>query len=434
MGDHVAIEITEINRVSAHHRPRGHASDALSLGHDGPALEALLRFARVSCGVRSADRLLGYLADACLDDVGADAVAVFRIAPSGELVLAASRHLTPAIERAWTHPAAGERGLGSLRRVPSTRFRRTVELPIACHGDPYGLVVLLYRHAVAPSASLGRLAEGLTHVCALGVSYADRVDTMARVNDELRASREVLMRASRLRAIGEMCAGVSHDLKNLLDPISAHLQLIDRAVSRGDIEAMEASLTDMQSAVRHGVQLIDRLEHFGQPATIGVDGSVCMDDLAREAVALARARLLGHPRIDIHLELASGERPVSVNPEEAIAALVSLIFNAIDAMAKGTVVVKTGSERGAVWVSVSDDGPGMSAEVERRAFDPFFTTKGDEGTGLGLAMVQAFADRHGGTVTLLTAPGAGARFTLTFPTDDSPVIAPPSDAAQDERR
>jgi signal transduction histidine kinase len=98
---------------------------------------------------------------------------------------------------------------------------------------------------------------------------------------------------------------------------------------------------------------------------------------------------------------------------------VNLVVNAIDAIGaskQGTkIVVRTGSNDGASFVEVEDDGPGMPQEIAKRVFEPFFTTKGEEGTGLGLAMVYATMQRHGGDVSLDTAAGKGTRFRMKFP-------------------
>jgi signal transduction histidine kinase len=109
--------------------------------------------------------------------------------------------------------------------------------------------------------------------------------------------------------------------------------------------------------------------------------------------------------------------PVLAQADDVLSAVVNLIINAIDALPDGgTILISTGEERGGAWIEVEDDGPGMPPEVEQRVFEPFFSTKGAEGTGLGLAMVYACAARHGGSVTLKTGVGAGARFRLWFPT------------------
>jgi signal transduction histidine kinase len=110
-----------------------------------------------------------------------------------------------------------------------------------------------------------------------------------------------------------------------------------------------------------------------------------------------------------------------------VAALLNLVSNAIDAIQAldegaegGTVTVSTGASDGGAWVRVHDDGPGIPEEIQGRIFEPFFTTKGTEGTGLGLAIVYAFVRRHGGKLTLDSAPGKGTAFTLWFPAASPP--------------
>jgi signal transduction histidine kinase len=116
--------------------------------------------------------------------------------------------------------------------------------------------------------------------------------------------------------------------------------------------------------------------------------------------------------------------PVRGRSSEIVSALVNLIVNAIDAMRDGgTITLRTGESERGTWVQVADDGPGMPPDVEVRVFEPFFTTKGEAGTGLGLAMVYASMQRHGGSIRLETAPGKGTTFTLWFPR--SPSTRPP---------
>jgi signal transduction histidine kinase len=100
--------------------------------------------------------------------------------------------------------------------------------------------------------------------------------------------------------------------------------------------------------------------------------------------------------------------------------------NAIDAMTTaGTITFRTGGDENTRFVEVADDGPGMPPEIERRVFEPFFSTKGDQGTGLGLAMVYACMKRHAGKVSLTTAPGQGTTFRLSFPISSSIPPGPP---------
>jgi signal transduction histidine kinase len=112
-----------------------------------------------------------------------------------------------------------------------------------------------------------------------------------------------------------------------------------------------------------------------------------------------------------------------------VSALVNLVVNAIDAITgsggRGDITLRSGAAGEGSFVEVEDEGPGMAPEVQRRIFEPFFTTKGAEGTGLGLAMVEAAVVRQRGRITVDTAPGRGTTFRLWFPWPDGASLAPP---------
>src|SRR5262249_40966931 len=96
--------------------------------------------------------------------------------------------------------------------------------------------------------------------------------------------------------------------------------------------------------------------------------------------------------------------------------IVNLIFNAVDALeGKGRITVLTGTSVGEAWVEVADTGPGIPPQIKTRILEPFFTTKGDSGTGLGVSIVYAFTQRHGGRLEIESEPDHGARFKMCFP-------------------
>jgi len=242
----------------------------------------------------------------------------------------------------------------------------------------------------------------------------------ARMREKMRRFEEVLARSEKLRVVGQMAAGISHDLGNLMNPLSLHLQLLERALSRGDVAEARESAAEMKGVLRRGLQTLERLRSFSRQAPGAKARPVDLDRIVEEAVEVARSRLASGrgPRPEIVVE--RGDPPaITAHADEVVAAVVNLVVNAIDAMTEGgTIKVRTGAEDGSAWIQVADDGPGMSPEVQARVFEPFFSTKGEEGTGLGLAMVFACVTRHGGTVSLDTAPGKGATFTLHFPVKD----------------
>jgi len=101
-------------------------------------------------------------------------------------------------------------------------------------------------------------------------------------------------------------------------------------------------------------------------------------------------------------------------------ALTNLVFNAVDAMPSGgTLALKTAAVGGGVYVEVGDTGVGMDEETRQRCLEPFFTTKGERGTGLGLAMVYGFVQRHGAEIQIDSAPGQGTRIRIVFPVSEA---------------
>jgi signal transduction histidine kinase len=242
---------------------------------------------------------------------------------------------------------------------------------------------------------------------------AEQRETKAR----LRASEETLRNTEKLRSLGKMAAGLSHDLKNIVNPMSLHLQVVRRALKRGNTEGALESVDEMDQVVKRALEMLERLRDFSRQAPEKKAEVVDLNHIAHEAAELAKPRMAsgGRKMSEIREEL-DRPPPVLGHSGEIVSAVVNLVVNAIDALAEGgTITVRTGEQDGKAVVSVEDDGPGMPPDVQQRIFEPFFTTKGQEGTGLGLAMVFACMQRHGGTVTLKSAPGEGAKFTLSFP-------------------
>jgi signal transduction histidine kinase len=249
------------------------------------------------------------------------------------------------------------------------------------------------------------------------VEARNRVE-QARMREQLRKSEETLARSERLRAIGQMASGISHDIKNLFHPLLLHAQLLEMALASGNVDEAREAVTEIKQVVRIGLERLERLRVFSRRPTESKAESLDLNRIAREATELAKPRLSTvAPGRVISIERELGNPlPFRGYASDILSAVLNIIVNAIDAMKDGgTITVRTGEAEGCAWIRIEDDGPGMSEEVQQRAFEPFFSTKGDEGTGLGLAMVQSCVRQHGGKVTLETAPGQGAKFTLWFP-------------------
>jgi signal transduction histidine kinase len=249
------------------------------------------------------------------------------------------------------------------------------------------------------------------------VPAIERELSEARMRQQLRASEEILRRTERLRSLGEMAAGISHDIKNILNPAGLQLTRLERAFGRNDLSVARDATAALRQVLARGVETVERLRAFSRQEPEAALQPVDLGKLALEAIELVRPRMSSGDRTPCHIVTDLGASPAVHGAEtDLVAAVVNLIANAIDAMPRGgTIRVATGSDERGPWLDVADDGPGMTPEVRARVFEPFFTTKGDAGTGLGLAMVYACMVRHGGSVELDSSPGHGARFRLRFP-------------------
>jgi len=382
-----------------------------------PTVRVLLQFTRLVVEAHTQDDILRLLAEAAVEHVGADGAAVVRIVDDGTGEVVSSQGVTRAVatwkgEADVIGPELGEH----LRAACGSRFGHARVLAMVSGGGLYGALVLFGK--TAPVGNDGvELAQGLVDLAALALNKAARLAQLERAYADLRTSQEALVRTERLRALGQMAAGISHDLLNLLNPISLHLQVVKRASAQADLRGVDDGVVELQQALRRSVETVDRLRSFSKQTPDAAPEAADLNHLAHEAVDLARPRMAsrGGRMNKIHEEF--GDPPlVSVRTGEVVSALVNLIVNAIDAMPNGgNVTLRTRAARGGAEIEIEDDGPGMPKEVAARVFEPFFTTKGDAGTGLGLPMVVDCVQRHGGTIALSTKPGVGTKFTLWIP-------------------
>ena len=237
---------------------------------------------------------------------------------------------------------------------------------------------------------------------------------------ELAASTVALHTSERLAALGTLAAGLGHDIANLTMPIRTRLELLNAACTtdgaREDLAAIREAL-DHLSNLSAGMRLMAIDPERGEASPPAADLKLwCVETSQIFRAALPR-------QIQLKCDVPGG---LGVNiPRHWLAqAVFNLVQNAGEAMAArpaGTVRVTAEaatSDAGApvVKVQVSDDGPGMSAEVVARCFEPYFSTKGRAiCTGMGLGMVRGIVDSAGGTVAVRSVPGEGTTFTLTLP-------------------
>jgi signal transduction histidine kinase len=363
---------------------------------------------------QSRAEILEAIVDAAVSGCSAGGAAVVEIDPNGDARVVLARGVGDSAclgEVDVIDAHVGDRLLERCRE----RYRAATTLPLTSGGDLFGALILFFSDE--PTREARANAEALAGMATAVLGKAAEHEALRRAYAELRASRELLERTEKLRALGEMSAGIAHDLKNILNPLSLHLQLLRRILQHRRAGAEEA-IGEMEQVLRRGVETVDRLRQFSKHLPEGRLTSVELNPLAHEAAQLARPRIAAtrRPRGIRIVEELGAPPPILASGTDLVAALLNLISNSIDALENGgTVTVSTGEADGTAWIRVHDDGPGIPAELRDRIFEPFFTTKGAHGTGLGLAMVHACVERHRGTIALESAPGDGTTFTVRLP-------------------
>jgi len=246
-----------------------------------------------------------------------------------------------------------------------------------------------------------------------------------------------LQRAAQLSFIGELAAGLAHEIKNPLAGIQGAVDILIRRRDKNDPER------EVLESMRHEVVRIDKtvraLLDRARPRLVSARAS-SLTDIVGRAVNVVRAQLtsaaIRGPRVSIEFEPPTDPITIAIDPAQIEDAVLNLIINAIEAAdGDGQVKIRVGrSEKDRVeagstdgqpaWaagefedevlVEVSDNGRGISEEDLTRIFNPFFTTK-EAGTGLGLPAVRRIARAHGGRVEVSSAPGKGSIFRLHLP-------------------
>ena len=233
---------------------------------------------------------------------------------------------------------------------------------------------------------------------------------------EMAQQREALHQGEKMAALGELLAGVAHELNNPLSVVVGQALLLKETVADprmlDRLARLERSADRCVRIVKTFLAMARRRPKRSEP--------VCLNHVVREAIELS-SHALCSSGVRLRSRLAGGLPAVVGDPDQLAQVMTNLIFNAEIAMrevaGERTLAISTAVLRhGGVSVSVRDSGPGVPGELLARVFEPFFTTRGvGVGTGIGLAFCHRVIESHGGRIMVENARGGGARFTIVLP-------------------
>ncbi|MFG6179459.1 ATP-binding protein [Halomonas sp. THAF12] len=351
-------------------------------------------------------------------------------------------------------PLAGQRYLSLTRPMPAFDWNMHILKPLtpvvdaqwlaaALAGGLYGIVVLgggigwqrwrlrreRERFAERERLTLANARDELErHVeertrdlTATNRRLSDEIEERRRAEQSLRETRDELVQAAKLAVLGQLAAGINHELNQPLAAIRAYAENARAFIARQRAEAADANLGQIVELTERMADISAQLRQFSRKSgdsLTAVSVSACFD----YALRLFQARL-GEAAVEVVRHGPQAEAWVRADPVRLEQVLVNLIGNALQAMAdtpspRLTLTIAVDPE----WVrlEVADNGPGIPAERLPRIFEPFYTTKAvGSGLGLGLSISARIIDDLGGRLEAANNTESGARFTITLPRDAS---------------
>lgn len=258
-------------------------------------------------------------------------------------------------------------------------------------------------------------------------SELQRVILIFEDQTERRKLQGQLIQSEKMSAIGQLIAGVAHDLNN---PLASVVGFADFLVESAEVPArLREPLVLVQQEAERAANIVRNLLRFARKQEYQ-RRPTAIRPLLNATLGLLRNQLTAD-KVEARIELEPDLPELDVDPNQIQQIFVNLINNATQAIAStgraGSIVIRARRWLDGVAIDVIDDGPGMSAANAQRAFEPFFTTKPDgQGTGLGLTITQGIVKEHGGRITLTTSEGKGAMLTVELPrTREGPLPPAP---------
>ncbi|CAN7436339.1 cache domain-containing protein [Rhizobium sp. LjRoot98] len=247
---------------------------------------------------------------------------------------------------------------------------------------------------------------------------AERTSELELANRQIEATTKQLIMSEKLAAIGEITAGVAHEINNPIAVIQGNLDVVRSVLgARAEEAKVEFRLIDEQ--IHRISQIVTKLLQFAKPEEYaGYVERHAPSNVISDCLPLVQ-HLLHKAAIKLVRD-DKATRLVLMNRTELQQVAINLIVNAIHAMPKGgSLTIRTLDQdieaRPGVVIDITDTGVGMTPELIGKIFDPFFTTKRQEGTGLGLSISQRLISRQGGRISVQSAPGKGTTFSVWLP-------------------
>ena len=306
-----------------------------------------------------------------------------------------------------------------LRGFALFRTTRANLMANAAVGAMFVITLLWQDHSLSTYSSQNNLMRvvfvGLVIVMSWFIA-----EIINRQKDELLRTQQRLMQSENMAAVGELAAGVAHEINNPIGIISAYAEFLEKNTPETD--PRREDFQTIHKEARRCERIVKQLLTYARPGT-GTMASVDLKTLNDEVLNLVNwpASSADAPPVKIVRQYADAVPALLMDENQIKQALLNLYLNALQAMPSGgtlTIAVDPDYERNSVRLKITDTGKGISPDDLKRIFDPFFTTR-PEGTGLGLAITRRILENHGAAVEVDSVADHGTTLRIYFPMDHS---------------
>ncbi|MGI8554238.1 MAG: ATP-binding protein [Dehalococcoidia bacterium] len=291
-----------------------------------------------------------------------------------------------------------------------------VNLPLASKGRVIGGMALTTTRATVSERQIESLRTFAAQAAAT-IENARLYGQLETAYSDLRTAQEQLIRAERLRTLGQVAGGVAHDFNNILAAILTRAQLAQQQTRSPHLRE---ALAVIEQAAMDGASIARRIQSLAKPRAEREPEAIDLQAVVQQALEFTQPMWLNAAQargVKITTETSYDKTgTIEGHPSELREVITNLILNATAAMPDGGVLrLHTAQKDGYGWCSVEDTGTGMTDDVKKQVFDPFFSTKGAGGSGLGMSIVAAIVERHRGKIQVESELGRGTRIRVDFP-------------------
>lgn len=319
-----------------------------------------------------------------------------------------------------------EAGWRLIALAPTQLITDSVILAVLLFTVFYIFIYLMYfswRRTIEARRELAAINEKLEHrvderTIELRESNAqlrEIIEKHQRTETTLKQTQSELIQAGKLAMLGEMSAGINHELNQPLAAMQIYIENIQTLTQRGDLNAVSNGATELLKLNKMLAKIAGQYKIFSRKAT-GKIGPVCLAQIVSESIAILDNKL-AKAAIEFEVDDIDPKLQVMADPIPLEQTIINLLNNAIQAVSarpSPCVRLSISFTVDRVRIDVSDNGPGIEEQELKRLFEPFFTTKGT-GLGLGLTISKRIVESYDGTIVASNRPEGGASFCVTLP-------------------